>query len=127
MPILKSSACTHLYKFHQWKPSPTSVVDFLLFDWYFPRSIHYCLSKAQQSLHNISGTPTGVSSNAAERRLGQLVADLNYTDVQEVIQDGLHEFLDNFQEKLNMVGACIFDTFFALRPVHQTTPLNQGQ
>jgi uncharacterized alpha-E superfamily protein len=55
--------------------------------------------------------------NLAEQRLGQLRAELAYTDTQQIIARGLHEFLDAFQTKLNMADQCIYDTFFALRPV----------
>jgi uncharacterized alpha-E superfamily protein len=37
--------------------------------------------------------------------------------VDDIIEDGLHEFLDGLQAKLNVVGDAIFETFFALRPV----------
>jgi hypothetical protein len=65
----------------------------------------------------ISGTPIGMFRNAAEQRLGQLRAELAYTDTHQIVTRGLHEFLDAFQTKLNLVDQGIYDTFFALRPV----------
>ena len=53
-----------------------------------------------------------------ERALGRLVAELDYTDVDELITAGLHQFLDGFQAKLNVVGNEITQTFFAFH----TTP-----
>ena len=88
-----------------------------LLDHEFPRSIHYCLTTANDALHAISGTPIGMYRNAAEQRLGQLRAELAYTDTHQIVTRGLHEFLDAFQTKLNLVDQSIFDTFFALRPV----------
>jgi uncharacterized alpha-E superfamily protein len=93
----------------------------------FPRSIHFCLTTANESLHAISGTPIGMYRNPAEQRLGQLRAELAYTDRQQVIRQGLHEFLDGLQTKLNNVDQCIFDTFFALRPVGNGSVANQSQ
>jgi len=55
--------------------------------------------------------------NSAEQRLGQLRAELAYSDIKQIIARGLHEFLDAFQTNLNLVDQCIFDTFFAPRPV----------
>ena len=55
--------------------------------------------------------------NSAEQRLGQLRAELAYSDIKQIIARGLHEFLDAFQTNLNLVDQCIFDAFFALRPV----------
>jgi uncharacterized alpha-E superfamily protein len=96
---------------------PEDIVEFLVLDREFPRSIHYCLTEANDSLHAISGTPVGTYRNSAEQRLGQLRAELAYTDTDQIVTRGLHEFLDAFQTKLNLVDRCIFDTFFALRPV----------
>lgn len=63
----------------------------------------------------ITGTPAGTYRSAAERRLGRLVADLNYTAIDEVIAGGLHEFLDGLQGLLNGVGEALQNTFFAPR------------
>ncbi len=97
------------------------IVQFLLLDREFPRSTLFCLSEAENSLHSISGTPERSFRNPAERRLGQLVAELDYTDEQEIVNTGLHESLDQIQGKINEVGDCIFDTFFALKPVRGST------
>ncbi len=61
-------------------------------------------------------------SNPAERALGRLVAELDYARVDEVITAGLHEFLDLVQTKLNHVGDCLHDLFFALKPVDAGSP-----
>jgi len=55
--------------------------------------------------------------NPAEQHLGQLRAELAYAQVANIIGSGLHEFLDAFQTKLNLVGESIFTTFLALRPI----------
>ena len=55
--------------------------------------------------------------NPAEQRIGQLYGDLAYTTVEGIIATGLHEFLDDLQRRLNLVGDAVFDTFFAMRPI----------
>jgi uncharacterized alpha-E superfamily protein len=81
----------------------------------FPRAILFCLLAARDSLHAISGTPLGTFRHAPEKLLGQLGSDLSFTAVDEVIQRGLHEYLDDLQTKLNQVGQGIFEAFFALK------------
>ncbi len=44
------------------------------------------------------------------------MADLEYTDIEEVIAGGLHEFLDDLQTRVNQVGATIGTTFFNIKP-----------
>ncbi|MGH7966309.1 MAG: alpha-E domain-containing protein [Candidatus Binatia bacterium] len=115
--VLRSTSAFEMYRKRHHHIVPDRIVDFLLLDREFPRSIHYCLLKADESLHAISGTPVGTFRNPAEQHLGQLRAELTYTQVQEVIAEGLHEFLDALQSKLNLVGDAIYATFFALQPI----------
>lgn len=99
---------------HDW------VIDFLVLDREFPRSIQYCLLRAEDSLHAISGSPDGTFINVAEQRSGRLRAELAFMQVEDIVRVGLHEFLDSFQGKLNLLGEGISDTFFALRPVENS-------
>jgi uncharacterized alpha-E superfamily protein len=82
------------------------------------------LIKADESLHAVSSTPIGTFCNPAEQHLGQLRAELAYAQVDNIIRAGLHEFLDAFQTKLNLVGDNIFTTFFALQPIGGAVTVN---
>jgi uncharacterized alpha-E superfamily protein len=120
--VLRSTSAFEMYRKRHHLLSPDRIVDFLLLDREFPRSVQYCLIKADESLHAISGTPIGTFRNPAEQHLGQLRAELAYAPVQEILAEGLHEFLDALQTKLNSVGDGIFATFFALRPIGGAAP-----
>ncbi|MFZ5501937.1 MAG: alpha-E domain-containing protein [Pseudomonadota bacterium] len=113
--LLKSASALEMYRKHSKQVSPSKVADFLILNRHFPRSVHSCLSRAAQSLHAISGSSLDAFSNKAEQRLGRLLAELNYTQIDEIIASGLHEFLDSLQTRLNQVDAAVFETFFALR------------
>lgn len=115
--VLRSASALEMYRKRHGHIAPEQIVEFLVLDHEFPRSIHHCLTAANDSLHAISGTPAGMYRNPAEQRLGQLRAELAYADTEHIIKRGLHEFLDGFQTKLNLVDQSIFDTFFALRPI----------
>ncbi|MFM2169304.1 MAG: hypothetical protein RIS79_3675 [Verrucomicrobiota bacterium] len=45
------------------------------------------------------------------RTSGRLLADITYLTMNEVLKEGLHEYIDRLQEKLNDVGQTIFETF----------------
>ena len=115
--VLRSASALEMYRKSYGRLFPGSIVEFLLLDPQFPRAVHYCLNTADESLHAIAGSPLGSFRNLAEQRLGQLRAELAYAQVGEIIQQGLHEFLDGMQSKLNFVGEGIHETFFAARPV----------
>jgi uncharacterized alpha-E superfamily protein len=115
--VLKSASAFEMYRKRHGRLVPDRVADFLILDREFPRAMHDCIVKAEESLHAISGSPLGAFQNLAEQRLGRLRSELDYAQIQEIIASGLHEFLDAFQAKLNRVGNAICETFFALRPM----------
>ena len=125
--LLHSASAFEMYRRTHGLISPDNVVHFLLLDRDFPRSILYCLTNAEESLHAISGTPMETFSNPAEQGLGQLQSEFAYAQVDQILNSGLHEFLDTFQTKLNLVGEDIYKTFFALRPVDGLSTASQSQ
>jgi len=114
--VLKSASAFEMYRKEHHLITPRMVASFLIFDEQFPRSIRHCITKAQICLHRISGSPNGSNNNGAEKLLGRLKADLEYTDIEEVIKQGMHEYLDNLQTRLNQVGMAIGTTFFNIKP-----------
>ncbi len=46
--------------------------------------------------------------------MGRLRAELDFAYIGEIIEHGLHEFIDRFQTKLNWVGEAISETFFGV-------------
>lgn len=117
LALLRSASALEMYRQRHGRISPVNVVKFLVLDREFPRAVLHCLTAANESLHAISGTYTGTFCNPAEQRLGQLRAELAYTQAEVVIADGLHEFIDDFQRRLNLVGDAIYECFFAMRPM----------
>jgi uncharacterized alpha-E superfamily protein len=117
LALLRSASALEMYRQRHGQISPVSVVNFLILDREFPRAVLHCLTRANESLHAISGTFTGGFSNLAEQRLGQLRAELAYTRAEDVIASGLHEFVDSFQTRLNSVGEAMCESFFAMRPL----------
>ena len=113
--VLRSASAFEMYRKSHGRISPRGVVEFLLLDREFPRAIHGCLLAARDSLHKISGTPVGTYHHAPEKMLGQLCSDLAFSSVDEIVNSGLHEYLDDLQTKMNQISAGIFETFFALK------------
>ena len=115
--LLKSVSAYDMYRKKYGKLSSTNIAEFLVLDKVFPRSMLRCLIHAEQSLLTITGN-LGGHANSAERQLGMLRAQLEYADINEIFSNGLHEYLDNFQQNLNIVSTSIFDTFFSVEKVN---------
>jgi uncharacterized alpha-E superfamily protein len=118
MALLRSASAYEMYrKRGKHRITPMGVAEFLILDRDFPRSIQYCLLSAERSLQCITGTPPGTWQNPVERSLGRLRAELDYLTIEDVIQQGLHEFLDNLQTQMNTVDHKIFESFFSFQPL----------
>lgn len=120
--VLRSASAFEMYRKVYGRVVPDRIVRFLILDEEFPRSVRFCLYDAERAVHAVTGTPQRSFHNPAEHRLGQLVADLNYTDEQEIIQGGLYERLDDPQQEIADVGDALFETFFALKPLAGAVP-----
>jgi uncharacterized alpha-E superfamily protein len=90
---------------------PKLVAEFLLLTEDFPRSVRFCVNKLNQSLRRISGVAEGRFSNDAEKLAGRLVAELQFTTIEEIFGYGLHLYLDQLQAKLNDIGSALFNAY----------------
>lgn len=124
--LLKSASALEMYRKRHGRITPDEVAEFLILDAEFPRALRFCLRGAEESLHAVTGTDPGAFRNQAERRLGQLRSELDYAQIGDIIEHGLHEFVDSFQKKLNLVGEAVQATFFAQRPLASAASSRQG-
>jgi uncharacterized alpha-E superfamily protein len=117
--VLESASALEMYRKQYGGVTRRNVAEFLVLDRAFPRAMHFCLIKAEESLLAVTGGTKGSYSNPAEQQLGRLRAELDYAHIDEILEEegGLHRFVDTFQSRLNRASDAICDTFFALRPV----------
>ncbi len=114
--VLKSVSGFEMYRKKHGRISPRDIVDFLVLDRDFPRAIHHCIHSADECVHAITGTPMGSFSYPSERLMGLLRAELDFTSVDRIISDGIHEYLDDLQVKMNAIGDSLLQDFFGWRP-----------
>lgn len=113
--LLKSVTAFNTYRRLYGNIEPAKVVEFLLLNKYFPRSVFYCLREAENCLHKISGNHDTGYKNSAEKAIGELRSQLEFTDVSEIIENGLHEYIDSLQMKINKVSDKINANFFQIK------------
>lgn len=106
--ILRSVSAFEMFrKTHRDGITPVNVVDFLVLNARFPASIRYCIAQSTQSLSRIKAAGATPRGHEADRIAGRLLADLTYTRANEIIASGLHEFLQQGQERINALGDAI--------------------
>jgi uncharacterized alpha-E superfamily protein len=110
--LLRATSAFNAFRRCRGRISPEKVADFLLFDHEFSRSILHGLTRAQTSLHSITGTKLNFFTCESERLLGQLCADLSYLTIEDVFAQGLHRFTDRLQTRMNAVDARLGIEFF---------------
>lgn len=114
--LLHSVSGYELFRRAHGRITPERVVGFLLLSREFPRSVLFCLEEAERSLLAISGTPSGTYRLESEKLLSRLRSELAYASVTEILNAGLHEFLDGLQTRLNAVGSALDGSFFTMAP-----------
>lgn len=87
------------------------VVDFLIRDRAFPRSIHYAVAQAEHALTRIVGNATHLVDNPASALAGALRTQLEGTVASAAIAGGLHEFLDQIQSRISDIHQAVQETF----------------
>lgn len=114
--LLESTSALHMYRKRHGRISPPAVAGFLLLDAAFPRSVRFSVGQAEVSLHAITGRPLGTNLDPVEEQFARLLGALQLAKIEDIIQYGLHQFIDGFQQNLNEVDAAIYRGFFETQP-----------
>lgn len=109
--LLKSVSAYDMYRKKYGKLTALNISEFLILDKTFPRSMLCCLIHAEQSLNAITGNSGGFSTSA-EKQLGKLKSELEFTEIADIFNSGLHEYIDDFQQRLNAISTHFYNSFF---------------
>jgi uncharacterized alpha-E superfamily protein len=110
--VLRSCSAWDAYKtIYGSDVHPRHVAEFLLLDDNFPRSVRFCVNELNHVLRRISGVPPGRFTNDAEKLTGRLLAELQFSTIEEIFDVGLHRYLDEAQAKLNNIGFALFRAY----------------
>lgn len=89
---------------------PWRVAELLVLRRDMPRSLHACFDEITPILDQLSGA----RNPECKRLAGELHARLRYGKMQQIFQKGLHEFLTDFIELNNRLGAEVHKTFLSI-------------
>jgi uncharacterized alpha-E superfamily protein len=125
--VLRSVSGFEMYRKKYGRITPRDIVEFLVLDREFPRSVHYCIRSADESLHAITGAPMGSYRYPSEQSMGLLRSELDFTSVDFIIRHGLHEYLDALQMKMNTIDNDVSNDFVARIPTEKLPAQSQSQ
>jgi len=116
--VLKSVSAYNMYRQQYRMMNPSTIVEFLILDKRFPRSVAHCIRQAELSLYEISGNAIQNGfSNEAEKVLSKLRSEIEFTESADIFRTGLHQYLDRFQTRANECDTGVNETYFSLKPV----------
>src|SRR6516164_11644140 len=125
MAVLKSCSALEPYRKHyHGQVAPWKVVEFLVKNVTFPRSVLFCVHAVDESLHKITGVDRGDFNYRveAERLSGKLLANLSYITITEIFETGLHQYLDRMQLRLIEINNAIYTEFCEWLDVEEAEP-----
>lgn len=114
--ILRSVGAYEAYlRTYRGVPSSTNAAEFLLLDRLFPRSILFSVRGAEECLQDIEPRQDRIGYvDQAQRMLGQIRAELEFTPIQEIIEN-LPTVMDKVQTTTTAVSHAVRERYF---PTH---------
>ena len=100
---------------------PRLLMQFLLFDEEFPRSIRFCAARVQEHLTRASRYAEVGEGATPERLAGRLSARLKFAEFEEVAQMGASAYLATIVQECARIHEAVYETFVAY-PLEQRLP-----
>lgn len=110
--LLKSADALDMYRRTHGRIVPANVAQFLILNPIFPRSIRFCVNQVQACLSNMRYYDSAREDLPSEKLCGQLSNRLNSVMIEEIIEQGMHAFIDQFQGAVNSLGNSVYADFF---------------
>ncbi len=109
--LLRSLSASEAYnKIYQARVDPSHIVEMLVLNPTFPRSLRYNGSQVLTILQNISQSSRDTYANEAERLAGRLYAELVYTRIGEI--EPVIPYLERLEDRLLAIGSEIHQHYF---------------
>jgi uncharacterized alpha-E superfamily protein len=90
---------------------PLRVAEFLLLNPDFPHSVRFSVDRVNAALHSI-GDLTERRAKLPTRIAGRLRAQLSFSQIEEVMAEGAHAYLENVRSECAQIHAAIHQIYF---------------
>jgi uncharacterized alpha-E superfamily protein len=106
--LLRSVSAFEIYRRgYRGSVAPSSVADLLITRADMPRSLNACMIEVESMLNKLANQ----HSTETQRLAGQISSQLRYATIDEILEQGLHPFLEKFQERVYDLGMRISHDF----------------
>lgn len=112
--LLKSCSAFEAYcQFYTADVRPERIIEFLLLNVEFPRSVRFCADVIVRALEATSRANANRKPGRPERLAGRLLATLDYSVVDEIVADNLHVYLADIQRQCALIHSSIHQAYIA--------------
>jgi len=106
--LLRSVSAFEVYrKVYRDVITPDRVAELLILNKDMPRSLHFCMNSVIKNLDLIANRQSGETA----RQAGLLHAQLHYGRIEDILAQGLHEWLTDFMDRIYLLGDGISKDF----------------
>ena len=106
--ILRSVSAFEIYRqTYSDHISPQKIADLLIFNSQMPRSLMNCINTILNLMPEIKNS----NSKNIEKLIGKLKSDLEYSDIDDIFNQGLDKFLKKFLENINRIADQFSNTY----------------
>lgn len=112
--LLKSCSAFEAYcQFYTADFRPERIIEFLLLNAEFPRSVRFSAAVIVRALDAIARGTGGTKPARPERLSGRLLASLEHSLVDEIVADNLHSYLDGIQRQCALIHTSTHQVYIA--------------
>ncbi|MCB9460607.1 MAG: alpha-E domain-containing protein [Anaerolineaceae bacterium] len=85
------------------------IIEFLLFNREFPRSLRFCVEAIQSSLNALEEMSDRARNSRLYRLAGRLQSQLSYDEIEDI--HSLHDYLDNIKQQIYRIHDNLYHTY----------------
>ena len=98
---------------------PEKIVEFLLLNDEFPHSVRFSVDKMEEALKAIDKKTETKRAGLVSRLIGKLKSDLNFSQIDEIFESGLSEYLEGVQKQSDRIHNAIYSVYITY-PIEKT-------
>ena len=87
------------------------IAEFLLLNAESPRSIRFAATMIHSALQALARARSARHTSRVERLAGRMLAALDYDQIEDVIDENIHSYLENIQKQCTHIHSAIYQTY----------------
>ena len=98
---------------------PEKIIEFLLLNDEFPHSVRFSIDRMEEALKAIDEKTETKRAGLVARLIGKLKSDLSFSQIDEIFESGLGEYLKDIQKQSDRIHNAIYSVYISY-PIEKT-------